>query len=93
MLIIRKLLSSRCANTVGISWEEVEKCVEGKEGHGLLAKFGDMTHNLQPRVSFIPTIQGRIYPSFAKCANEMNAYNAGFTQPSERIRLFAKFEG
>lgn len=47
----------RCANTVGISWEEVEKCVEGKEGHGLLAKFGDMTHNLQPRVSFIPTIQ------------------------------------
>ena len=70
MLIIRKLLSSRCANTVGISWEEVEKCVEGKEGHGLLAKFGDMTHNLQPRVSFIPTIQGRIYPSLAKSANE-----------------------
>lgn len=60
-----RVFSTRCANTVGIAWEEVEKCVEGKEGHGLLAKFGDMTHNLQPRVSFIPTIQGRIYPSFA----------------------------
>ena len=70
LFIKSKFLSSRCANTVGISWEEVEKCVEGKEGHGLLAKFGDMTHNLQPRVSFIPKILGRIYPSLAKSANE-----------------------
>ena len=54
----------RCANSVGIAWEKIERCVTGTEGHGLLAGFGDMTHKLQPRVSFIPTIQGQIYPSF-----------------------------
>ena len=42
---------------MGIAWEKIERCVTGTEGHGLLAGFGDMTHKLQPRVSFIPTIQ------------------------------------
>lgn len=47
----------RCAGSVGVAWADIEKCVVGKEGHGLLAQFGDSTHTLQPKVSFIPTIQ------------------------------------
>ncbi len=49
---------SRCAEQVGgINWAEIEACSKGADGHRHLAEYGDMTHALSPRVSFIPTVQ------------------------------------
>jgi hypothetical protein len=48
----------KCAEIVGIDWAPIQACSEGgKEGDRLLAEFGDKTHALRPKVSFIPTVQ------------------------------------
>ena len=52
-----------------MAWADIEECVAGKQGHGLLAQFGDNTHMLRPKVSFIPTIQGRITRSVLILSN------------------------
>lgn len=36
--------------------ESIKKCSETRRGKELLAKYGQMTRSLVPRVSFIPTI-------------------------------------
>ncbi|CAG0915333.1 unnamed protein product [Notodromas monacha] len=37
-------------------WDEIQACSKGKQGNQLLAKYGEMTHNLRPKIDFIPTI-------------------------------------
>ncbi len=62
-LIISKLLSiqfsgPKCAEKHGISnWDSISTCAEGPEGQELLAQMGDRTHDLKPKVTFIPTIK------------------------------------
>ena len=38
------------------NWNEIEECSNGKEGSDLLKAYGEATHNLNPSVTFIPTI-------------------------------------
>lgn len=55
MLII--LLSTfQCADKLGIDWTSIQTCASGREGQELLAMYGDDTHSLRPKISFIPTI-------------------------------------
>lgn len=46
----------QCANDLGIDLGPIVKCWKTKEGQLELKKYGQMTHNLRPTVSFIPTI-------------------------------------
>jgi len=46
-----------CAGYWDIGFTPIETCANGLEGQQLLAVFGDETHSLVPRVSFIPTIE------------------------------------
>lgn len=50
-------LNFKCADEVNAeNWNEIESCSKGKEGSELLKAYGEATHNLNPPVSFIPTI-------------------------------------
>ena len=52
-----------CATKVGgedfvkIHWPAISTCSKNSEGASLLANYGDDTHSLKPRVTFIPTVQ------------------------------------
>lgn len=45
-----------CAEKVDVDVAPIVECFKGKQGKDLLAKFGEMTNNLNPKVTFIPTI-------------------------------------
>ncbi|XP_076296132.1 gamma-interferon-inducible lysosomal thiol reductase isoform X1 [Lasioglossum baleicum] len=45
-----------CAQKMNIDYQEIFKCFTGERGKELLAKHGERTNSLQPRISFIPTI-------------------------------------
>lgn len=45
-----------CAESISVDLEAIKKCSETERGKELLAKYGQMTNSLVPRVSFIPTI-------------------------------------
>jgi len=45
-----------CTNEVGADWETMQKCATTNEGSELLKMHGEDTHNLNPSVTFIPTI-------------------------------------
>jgi len=47
----------KCAKRLGISSSEIDACAEGNEGNHLLYLFGEMTHDLNPAVYFIPTVE------------------------------------
>lgn len=46
----------QCVEKFGEQWENVEGCVNGEKGESILKHMGDMTHSLNPQVTFIPTI-------------------------------------
>ena len=46
----------QCTNEVGADWETMQKCATTNEGSELLKMHGEDTHNLNPSVTFIPTI-------------------------------------
>ncbi|KYB28975.1 Gamma-interferon-inducible lysosomal thiol reductase-like Protein [Tribolium castaneum] len=45
-----------CAFTCKISWNDMKDCVEGSQGDDFLAHFGDVTHNLDPKLTYVPHI-------------------------------------
>ncbi|XP_044758214.1 GILT-like protein 1 [Coccinella septempunctata] len=45
-----------CANQNGYNWNTLTACFEGRQGGDLLAAYGDRTHNLKPKLRFVPTI-------------------------------------
>lgn len=51
-----KTAGAKCAESLGIDWSVIDKCVDSREGQELLAMYGDDTHSLRPKISFVPTI-------------------------------------
>lgn len=49
-------IMNTCAESIPVDLKAIEKCSETEKGKELLAKYGQMTDSLSPRVSFIPTI-------------------------------------
>lgn len=49
-------IMNTCAERVSVDLESIKKCLNAGRGKELLAKYGEMTNSLVPRVSFIPTI-------------------------------------
>ncbi|XP_011708104.1 PREDICTED: GILT-like protein C02D5.2 isoform X2 [Wasmannia auropunctata] len=49
-------IMNTCAERMSVDLESMRKCSNGERGKELLAKYGEMTNSLVPRVSFIPTI-------------------------------------
>ncbi|XP_076655369.1 gamma-interferon-inducible lysosomal thiol reductase [Halictus rubicundus] len=45
-----------CARKMNADYKEIFKCFTGEKGKELLAKYGEQTNLLQPRISFVPTI-------------------------------------
>ncbi|CAL8103517.1 unnamed protein product [Orchesella dallaii] len=45
-----------CTTKLGVEKEEIKKCVEGSEGSELLARHGERTHRLTPKLYFVPWI-------------------------------------
>ena len=49
--------SKQCNEQVDFgAWDVIQTCATGAEGSNLLAEYGDMTQDLNPRVEFIPTV-------------------------------------
>ncbi|XP_011170762.1 GILT-like protein C02D5.2 [Solenopsis invicta] len=49
-------IMNMCAKRIPVDLESIKKCSNTEKGRSLLAKYGEMTNSLTPRVSFIPTI-------------------------------------
>lgn len=49
-------IMNTCAERISVDLESIKKCLNAGRGKELLAKYGEMTNSLVPRVSFIPTI-------------------------------------
>jgi len=39
-----------------VDWPAIKRCASGPQGEHLLKEYGEQTHALRPKVSFIPTI-------------------------------------
>jgi len=50
-------IARSCAEQINIPYSPIEECARGKEGNQLLFLMGEMTHNLSPSVTFIPTVE------------------------------------
>lgn len=46
----------QCARRINLDIEPLRNCTHGKKGDEILAKYGDQTLNLEPSISFVPTI-------------------------------------
>ncbi|EEZ97810.1 Gamma-interferon-inducible lysosomal thiol reductase-like Protein [Tribolium castaneum] len=46
----------KCAQRVGINWGKITKCATTNQGDDLLAKHGSRTYDLEPNISFVPTV-------------------------------------
>ncbi|KAL6264955.1 hypothetical protein P5V15_005050 [Pogonomyrmex californicus] len=49
-------IMNTCAGRISVDLESIKKCTNMERGKELLAKYGEMTNSLVPRVSFIPTV-------------------------------------
>ncbi|XP_072380238.1 GILT-like protein 1 [Diabrotica undecimpunctata] len=49
-------LLKQCAADNQIKWEDIENCIKTGKGDELLAKYGDRTNAVTPKITFIPTI-------------------------------------
>lgn len=49
-------IMNRCAGSILVDLASIKACLDTKKGKELLAKYGEQTNSLVPRVSFIPTI-------------------------------------
>jgi len=47
----------KCAEEIGVDWSSVNACASSREGQELHAEAGEKTQALDPKVSFIPTIE------------------------------------
>lgn len=45
-----------CAEQNGYDWKTLTSCYEGSKGGDLLAALGERTHDLSPKLRFVPTI-------------------------------------
>ncbi|KAF5281200.1 hypothetical protein FQA39_LY17840 [Lamprigera yunnana] len=45
-----------CASKFGLSGNDILECGKSQQGDELLAKYGDQTHAVQPKITFVPTI-------------------------------------
>ncbi|XP_063908749.1 GILT-like protein 1 [Zophobas morio] len=45
-----------CAKRINLNWEKISKCARSHQGDDLLAHNGNKTNNLEPNISFVPTI-------------------------------------
>lgn len=58
-LILIRGLNLQCAETVGLSEKtktSILQCIEGPKANELLVSHGKTTKNLNPNLSFVPTI-------------------------------------
>ncbi|XP_044259094.1 uncharacterized protein LOC123007737 [Tribolium madens] len=46
----------KCAQRVGIDWGKISNCATTSQGDDLLAKHGVKTYDLEPNISFVPTV-------------------------------------
>lgn len=46
----------KCARRLSLDWKSISKCSDGDTGKQILLKNGDLTKELQPRVTFVPWI-------------------------------------
>lgn len=51
-----EVVMRKCAVKVNLDVTPIEKCWKGTKGKELLAKYGEMTDDLSPKATFIPTI-------------------------------------
>ncbi|XP_011860005.1 PREDICTED: gamma-interferon-inducible lysosomal thiol reductase-like [Vollenhovia emeryi] len=49
-------IMNTCARRISVDLDSLKECTNTERGKELLAKYGEMTNSLAPRVSFIPTI-------------------------------------
>ncbi|KAK9498019.1 hypothetical protein O3M35_003907 [Rhynocoris fuscipes] len=49
-------IGQTCCEKYNISWKSVESCAHGSEGVQLLKEQGDYTNELNPPISFVPTV-------------------------------------
>lgn len=47
----------QCATDLGVSFDDISKCSNEKEGSKLLKYYGIRTDNVNPSISFIPTVE------------------------------------
>lgn len=46
----------KCADELELDYKPINTCFKSLEGQKLLASYGDDTHSLRPKISFIPTV-------------------------------------
>ncbi|KAF4527255.1 hypothetical protein B566_EDAN006974, partial [Ephemera danica] len=46
----------RCATSLQLDYNPIQTCEQSNRGKQLLATYGDRTHALRPRLSFVPTV-------------------------------------
>ncbi|XP_028137093.1 GILT-like protein 1 [Diabrotica virgifera virgifera] len=49
-------LLKQCAEDNQIKWDDIDNCLKSGKGDELLAKYGDRTNAVTPKITFIPTI-------------------------------------
>jgi len=45
-----------CASTLGLDWNQISQCADGKEGENVLHEMGVKTQALHPKLHFVPWI-------------------------------------
>ncbi|XP_017771431.1 PREDICTED: gamma-interferon-inducible lysosomal thiol reductase-like [Nicrophorus vespilloides] len=45
----------QCSDYSGLNWDAIKSCASSANGQQILARYGQRTHMLQPRLSFVPT--------------------------------------
>ncbi|RZB58813.1 gamma-interferon-inducible lysosomal thiol reductase-like, partial [Asbolus verrucosus] len=51
---VRKM--ENCAKRLNINWDKISTCARTNQGDNLLARNGNKTNNLEPNISFVPTV-------------------------------------
>jgi len=49
-------VSQQCSESYGLNWSEIETCWKGDEGMELMYKTGEVTHNLDPKLNWVPWV-------------------------------------
>ncbi|XP_040573345.1 GILT-like protein 1 isoform X1 [Lepeophtheirus salmonis] len=50
-------IGKSCAKEYSVDWQPIERCAHSIEGENLLYEEGEKTHNLSPRLRFVPTVE------------------------------------
>ncbi|XP_044259387.1 gamma-interferon-inducible lysosomal thiol reductase-like [Tribolium madens] len=49
-------IAESCASNNGILWRDIVDCVQGTQGDDFLAHYGDVTNDLDPKLTYVPHI-------------------------------------